>query len=426
MITGNTATTAGGGIRSQRAIVHLYGGTITGNSAPEGGGLSILGKSDNWTSTNTIKGSPKIYDNTAGEKLNGPTANLYFADNTAFALDGNLESDANIHFGGKGTTFNFFRPYSYNYSLSNFTTDHPGYLPYFTGTFIKISDKPVIMSYAVSISGEILLVVKVYPHNYADSLSVNASYSYDKNGQTKNLSKTVDTKVASGSNFNFYIPVESACMTSGITVSVNYDGNKTVSGSTLTIEEYAENIINNKSAKQKDKDIAQALLIFGGYSQKQLKINTSALPTVANIDFSNPANYGLVAPDTDYAPTSDPNGAYAGAKLSLLSQTEIQLYFKKSVLGDTAPTMTVNYGSATVTAPVSENGSYWVYTINGASGKGINATAYDSTFTYSVGDVEGTYSVKTFLEIVMKKNNNESMVNLVQAYYNFATTCKQG
>ena len=99
------------------------------------------------------------------------------------------------------------------------------------------------------------------------------------------------------------------------------------------------------------------------------------------------------------------------------------MYFKKSVLGDTAPSMVIDGYSEPITAK--ESGSYYVYVVKGASGNGFPATQYDVSFNFSIGeDISGSYSVETYLKAI-KNNDNSSaaMKNLAEAYNNFAQKC---
>ena len=102
------------------------------------------------------------------------------------------------------------------------------------------------------------------------------------------------------------------------------------------------------------------------------------------------------------------------------------MYFKKSVLGDTAPDMTVAYasgGSETITGKA--NGGYYEYVISGPSGTGFAATQYEASFDFSIGsDISGSYSVDTYLKAIKNSStSSDAMKNLAEAYYNFALKC---
>ena len=425
-IHGNTANDHGGGVRINRCHFYLNGGTITDNNAVgTGGGISVVKNPKFDVAEVKMQGAPKVYAN----KLNGSTgvdkANIYL-ENQTFKLSGTLSSDADVSFSSNSSNavVNVIKINGQSYDISSIKSDKDGYGAFVNGTNISIKYAlPKIEGYSVKVGGEILLTAVVDLGLYADdNTSVSYSYAYTKNGASPvDCSGTVafgDLK-ASGSNYTLDIPVQSACMTAPIVVTITYsDG--TVTGQEVTIEQYAKFIINNSSV-QKEKDVAEALLIYGGYAQVQFGINTDVLPEINNIDFNNEvADYGLMA--APYAPTEDPYYAFAGVKLSLLSQTEIKLYFKKSVLGSEAPEMTVSYSSDKITATAS--GNYYVYVIKGPSGNGISAAQYDSEFEYSVGSVNGTISVEFYLFLAKNSSTNQAMVNLAEAYYNFAETCQ--
>ena len=430
-VHGNEAGQLGGGVRINRCSFYLNGGTITDNNvkSANGGGIEIAKNANlvNGKPLNEvmIQGAPKVYGNKVNGNASADKANIYL-ESVSFYLSGTLSSEAELYFSSNSTNavVNIINIEGQTYDISSIKCDKEGFGAFTNGTKISIKYAlPKIAGYSVKVGGEILLTAVVDLGLYADdNTSVSYSYAYTKNGASPvDCSGTVafgDLK-ASGSNYTLDIPVQSACMTAPIVVTITYsDG--TVTGQEVTIEQYAKYIINNSSA-QEEIDVAEALLIYGGYAQVQFGINTDALPEINNIDFNNDvADYGLMA--APYAPTEDPDSAFAGMKLSLLSQTEIKLYFKKSVLGDTAPEMTVSYSSDKITATAS--GNYYVYVIKGPSGNGISAAQYDSAFDYSVGSVNGTISVEFYLFLAKNSSTNQAMVNLAEAYYNFAEKCK--
>ena len=130
-----------------------------------------------------------------------------------------------------------------------------------------------------------------------------------------------------------------------------------------------------------------------------------------------------------YTPANDPDGAFYGASVNFLSKTEVNLYFKKSVLGDTAPSMTVTYaGNETETVSATVNGSYYVYTVKGPTGDGFAAGLFDVPFSFSVGNVSGEYSIDTYLQVIEYKYHGQSnnvLLLLVEKYYDFAKKCQQ-
>jgi len=434
-IFGNKAENLGGGIRINRASLYLYGGSITNNTVVNGsgdnggGGVQVL--KGPHPQRLEIKGNVEIYDNhcTASPKR----ANLFFNQDTTFTLVGDLDPSAKIAFGEKkeSTTVNFFKINGYNYSEDNFICDNSGYYPYYNtdndSIMIKKSTKPVIKGYQLAVGGEIVLNAFAELGTFANSnTSVSYSYSYVKSGTAKNVEGSIPFgDLVLDSNTGYYkasIPVESACMTSDITVVVKYGTSGEATYQTTTIEEYANNVING-NYPQNAKDVAEALLIYGGYAQVKFDINTDKLPSVSGVDFANgTASYGL--PALQYQPGPALTGAFGGATLSMLSQTNVNLFFYKSAFSGAAPAMTVTYsGGASETVTAKSSGNYYVYTLKGSSGKGIPATKYSASFSYEVGELSGSYSVITYLVSVKYNSSDDAMKNLAEAYYSFAVKC---
>ena len=431
-ISGNTATNLGGGIRVNRADLYLYGGVITGNTVTNGtgvnggGGVQVL--KSKYTQYLEIQGNVQIVGNHCSTEAK--RANLFFNQDTTFNLVGTgLAPEARIAFGEatESTTTRFFAIEGNQYSLDNFICDNSGYFAYYNADedaiMMKTSTAPSILAYRVIVGGSTLLETKINLGDFDNgNTTITYAYSYTKGTKTTDVEKVFEPSdlTVDGSDRILTIPVESACMTAPITVTINYGTSGETTGDSVTIEQYAKYIINN-STKQTEKDVAEALLIYGGYAQVQFNINTDMLPSINDIDFvTSTASYGLGK--AAYTEITDPDSAYAGAKLSMLSQTEIKMYFKKSVFENTAPEMTVSYSSDPIKA--TSSGSYYIYVIKGPSGNGFSASLYDQTFTYTVGNVSGTYSVETYLHVAKNSSTDQAMINLAEAYYNFAEKCQ--
>lgn len=432
-ISGNSAKNLGGGVRVTRADLYLKNCVITGNTVENGagvnggGGIQILNYSGQILE---MEGNVTINGNhcTADAKK----ANLYFNNNTSINLTGALDPDARIAFGEQSasTSCQFFKINGNTYSEDNFICDNSGYYPYYNSEndaiMINNSAKPKILGYTVTVGGRIELNATVNLGTFDNgNTTVDYSYSYTKNGNTTNVNKSIAKSAleADGNNYIAHIPVESACMTAPITITVKYGTSGEVVGNTVTINDYANTIMSDTTGKytSAEKEAAKALLIYGGYAQKQLKINTGDLPTGTGANFDGNFDGGLVG--AAYTPGND---AFYAGNVSFLSQTEVKLAFKKSVLGDEAPTMTVSYGSSsTETISATPNGGYYVYTVKGPNGNGFSATQFANTFDYSVGNVSGTYSVETYLKAVKASGTTSTaMKNLAEAYNNFAQKCK--
>ena len=402
----------GGAIRILRADFEITGGTIEENEGLNGGGI-LFGR--NGYGTIKISGNPVISGNNTTDS-NKAKANLWFNDGATATLCGDLASTAKIEFGTSKTANDIFNTNGYSYSIESFVCNHTGYYTYVSDNTITIKQGtlPEISGYIIGIGGEILFKTYVNFGSASQSdVSINYSYSYTKVGSSEVVINKDVTEFNSDSTGTFFvIPVESACMTAPITITLSYGGHDKVY--TKTVEDVAKQSITYDSSYE---NLVNALLTYGGYAQVQLKINAGNLPTVSGVDFTEPADFGLAS--RAYTPASDPDGAFSGATVSFLSKTEIKLRFSKSALEDTAPTMTVNYAEGSKTVEAVEAGNYYVYTLKGYDGAGFKASKYNVSFGYSVGNVSGEYSVYTYLQAI-SGSGTQPMKNLAQAYYNFA------
>ena len=432
-ISGNTAD-FGGAIRCNRAKLYLFSGVITNNTATgsQGGG-AILSKQDKGVAPEIrLKGDIKIYGNTSSDSKK---ANLYVDSHTTVYLSGDLAAGAKICINGSNTTEVVTD--NHDYSLSSFVCDNPDLSPYTTndGNIKFSASMPKVAGYQLVIGGDIKLRAYLDLTKYANTkTSVSYEYSYTKGSKTVNVEKNAAFRdlTASGSYYTVDIPVESACITSPITISINYSAGQ-VTGDTVTIEQYAKKIIHGDYT-QKAKDVAWALLYFGSFAMMQFNINMdpSMYPdleeTDAVINEPKPTVY-TIGEGAPYSPAQDPDGAFYGASVAFLSKTEVNMYFKKSAFTGTAPAMTVTYsGGATETITATLNGNYYMYTIKGPTGDGFAATLFDVPFSYEVGSVSGEYSIETYLKVVEYKYHGQSqniLLYLVERYYDFAKKCQQ-
>ena len=428
-ISGNTAKNNGGGVRVLRGDILLDGCVITDNTASSGGGVEIA--NNDHPQYIKVAGNIQISENHV--KSGADTkADLYLTNGKpTIDLAGDLSATAKIRFmsSSMNTNTDYFKINGYSYSLDNFESANTSLNAcyYSANDSIRLSSEmlPKVTGCSVAVSGSIEIKPQVALGSFDDdNASVTYSYSYTKNGKTTTKTNTF-TKAqltSVGTNYQFTIPVESSCMTAPIEITIAYGTNGDTVTKTLSIEDYVKAMMADTKGNytQAEKDAAEALLIYGGYAQVQLGIYADKLPDIG-VDFSQA--YANAIQAEAYTITKDTYNAYYGVSVSFLTKTEIKMYFKKSVLGDTAPAMTVEGYSDTISA--STNGSYYVYTIKGASGNGFSATQYNSSFNFSIGDdISGTYSVETYLKAI-KNNSNSSaaMKNLAEAYYNFAQKC---
>jgi hypothetical protein len=414
-LSGNSAK-AGSAVRILRCNFYMTGGVITDNTATggtgEAGGAIFISKIKR-NPYIEMSGNPQIYGNNCSE--DSKKADLFFYDKTTIHVVGNLDASAKLVFAGAEINNNFFDISNATYSMNSFISNHDGYIAYVSGDYIKLKQGvlPKVAGYVIGIGGEIYFKTYVDFASAAQSdVAISYSYVYNKNGTETTISKDVTSYASDGNGDYFVIPVESACMTADITITLTYDNRNT--DYETTVEEVANASVAIDSSYA---DLVKALLTYGGYAQKQLKINTDKLPVVSGVDFDAAPDYGLTT--ATYSPASDPDLAFKGGNVSFLSKTEVKFRFLKSALGDTAPAMTVTYAGGTKTVQGEVSGNYVIYTIKGADEAGFVASRYNESFSFSVGSVSGEYSIYTYLQVI-NGTGSQPMKNLAQAYYNFA------
>ena len=414
-LSGNSAR-AGSAVRILRCNFYMTGGVITNNTATggsgEAGGALFISKIKR-NPYIEMSGNPQIYGNNCSE--DSKKADLFFYDKTTIHVVGNLDASAKLVFAGADINNNFFDISNATYSMNSFISNHDGYIAYVSGDYIKLKQGvlPKVAGYVIGIGGEIYFKTYVDFASAAQSdVAISYSYVYNKNGTETTISKDVTSYASDAKGDYFVIPVESACMTAEITITLTYDNRNT--DYETTVEEVANDSVAIDSSYA---DLVKALLTYGGYAQKQLKINTNKLPVVSGVDFDTAPDYGLTT--ATYSPASDPDSAFKGGNVSFLSKTEVKFRFLKSALGDTAPAMTVTYAGGTKTVQGEVSGNYVIYTIKGADEAGFVASRYNESFSFSVGSVSGEYSIYTYLQVI-NGTGSQPMKNLAQAYYNFA------
>lgn len=444
-ISGNTATTQGGGVRALRGDMEINGGVIENNICKSGtgsfGGGGVSVSKGNVSPVMKISGNPKIENNTC--TANPKRNNMYFFDGITLSLGGALSPEAKIGFASDTNTrtMKYFNTTGNSYALTSFFCDDSDYKPVENNGYIMLTNTvPQVAGYQLVIAGDIKLRAALNLGTFAeDSTSVTYSYSYTKDTKTVNVEKTVNY-----SDFGTYesyrtvdIPVESACITSPITLTINYGTDGHVTKDPVTVDQYITNVMHG-DFDDKIKAVAYSIRVYGSFAMMQFNINMNDPALRPASEEINASLYDpqtvilqkyLIGDGALYAPANDPDEAFYGASVSFLSKTEVNMYFKKSVLGTTAPKMTVTYSNGKEeTISATENGSYYVYTVKGSSGNGFAATKFDVPFSYSVGNVSGEYSVNTYLQVVEYKFHGESSnitLKLAEAYYDFARKCQQ-
>ncbi|MBO4928561.1 MAG: hypothetical protein J5379_09980 [Clostridiales bacterium] len=290
---------------------------------------------------------------------------------------------------------------------------------------------PYISGYNVNISGVISLIARIEIPSGCDvsDLSVDASYTYvDKNGTTKSKSYSTSangglslTPVSgSGSSYEVSVPVDSSCMTRPVTFSMTY-GETQLPTKEMSINSYANALLNNNNVDSSVKTILQKLLIYGLYAQKQFKINdgTDELPTSSNGSY--PVSYSESGPQSDIVPTEFTRFSevadFYGVTVVFLTGNEVKFYFTS----EKEFYVKYNANDEWTALSAEASGSYSVYRVKGPGGNGISATAHDTDFYIKIDGVEYTYAIDDYLKsIVYKDSTSQNMKNLAKAYYNFA------
>lgn len=184
---------------------------------------------------------------------------------------------------------------------------------------------------------------------------------------------------------------------------------------TFTVQQYANTILKDPIKYAKEQDIIKSMLNYGAYSQSYFGYNESFL---ANEGLSNTDVSGVSAGTIDkpYVSTGTilPDGViFAGATLSLKSETTLSLYFKG---------LDVNTAFACRNKKVEtvKNGSYVVARI-----RGLKAEELANDFTLSFGDYSVKYSPMTYCYNVLGGgSDNDKLQNVCRALYLYAQAAK--
>lgn len=184
---------------------------------------------------------------------------------------------------------------------------------------------------------------------------------------------------------------------------------------TFTVQQYANTILKDPAKYAKEQDIVRAMLNYGAYSQAYFGYNESSL---ANEGLSNTGVSGVSAKTINkpYVSTGTklPDGVtFAGATLSLKSETTLSLYFKE---------LDVNTAFACGDKKVEtvKNGGYVVARI-----RGIKAEKLTDDFILSFGDNRVTYSPMTYCYNVLNGGSaNNKLQNVCRALYLYAQAAK--
>ncbi len=208
--------------------------------------------------------------------------------------------------------------------------------------------------------------------------------------------------------YKFTVNVDAKEMTDEFTAQVVAGDGRRGELYTVSVKEYADQIINAEEGTYSDETIAlvKAMLVYGGYAQEYFDYNTDNLAS-AGLDTS--VSSARITDSYDsYVDGTLPEGmSFYGASLILEDTTTVRLYF----------TATAELAEAYL--PDAEQiGDY--YCCNIASG--VTATEIDDIYTITIEDCTIEYGVLSYAYKVINSSTNEELINLVKALrlYNVA------
>ncbi len=185
---------------------------------------------------------------------------------------------------------------------------------------------------------------------------------------------------------------------------------------TFTVQQYAKAILDDPAKYAKEQDIIKSMLNYGAYSQSYFGYNKNSLANegLADKDVSG-VSAGTINKPYVSAGTKLPGGVtFAGATLSLKSETTLSLYFKG---------LDVNTAFACRDKKVEtvKNGGYVVARIRGIKAEEL---ANDFILLFESGSV--TYSPMTYCYNVLKNggSDNDKLENVCRALYLYAQAAK--
>ncbi|MBR1383780.1 MAG: hypothetical protein IJ555_08225, partial [Ruminococcus sp.] len=238
------------------------------------------------------------------------------------------------------------------------------------------------------------------------------------NGTTQDVTVAqATTKTISGKTYYiFQCNVAAKEMTDTITAQM-FSGNKSGQVYEYTVKDYADYLFANAyeddrmTVKNQDYvdaiPLVKAMLNYGSYSQTYFSHNTDALAN-ASLDDADKALGEITITHCDAVSSNLPEGViFAGASLSLKSETTLSLYFKNTSGND----VVFKLGDDVIT-PVENSGYLQIDIV------GIKAKQLGNDFTISVGDSGTvTYSPMNYCKTVLEGNYSEKLQNVVKALY---------
>ena len=205
--------------------------------------------------------------------------------------------------------------------------------------------------------------------------------------------------------YKFTVEVDAKEMTDEFTAQVVAGDGRRGELYTVSVKEYADQIINAEEGTYSDETIAlvKAMLVYGGYAQEYFDYNTDNLAS-AGLD-TDVSSARITSTYETYVDGTLPEGmSFYGTSLILEGTTTLRLYF-------------------TATAELAEaygliaNGDYYCYDITS-----IYVSDLDEEYTASFGDCTIYCSALSYAYRAINSSTNEELINLVKALrlYNVA------
>ncbi|MBR2472412.1 MAG: hypothetical protein IKB44_00495, partial [Clostridia bacterium] len=293
---------------------------------------------------------------------------------------------------------------------------------YANGTYSVVKNENKIISYSLSLEGEIAYRV-TYQLN-ADTLAdENAKivFSFVRDGEPVVVEIPVNNGVSKGDNkYQYSVDLYSFEMmtdiTSKLVIGTTEQENCTA---TASIRDYAEYVLGSETSAEYTDDLKamlKAMLNYGAYAQTYFGYNAEDL---ANAGYETDLS---VVKATDVTNINAVSGsldgiAIRGVSLELKARTSLRFVFTVAE-GYSIDDYTFKYGDTELEVESLSDGSYRVCVEN------INVFELDNAYTVDVtmeGNAESTYSVTSsalsYVSIVLNGQYEDGIVNLCKTLY---------
>ena len=267
---------------------------------------------------------------------------------------------------------------------------------------------------SVSVSGDISL------NNYI-SLSDEIKNDSKASVVTVLPDGTEVTESASSGNECFTVDIPAKDMTSEITVKVVNGDGEVVSESTVSIADYAMDIINGDSYSESAKTMAKAMLNYGAAAQNYFGTNTDTLANaeLSDTDKSLDAVTETTLSGYDYKKTGSISGLeYKGSSLVLVSETTIKHYFAAESTDNLTFTVKRNNQTETLTPAYDSTNNLWYVSVEGISAKNL-AEKYEVSATDGKNTFTLNYGAMDYCKLTHTKSSDEKLKNVAKSLYLF-------